>query len=103
MYAREWKARCPDAQKEGFIQYLYETGIKETSATSGFKGAQIFSRSLNGKTEITLISYWVSLASIKAFAGEDISIAKLYPEDATYELEPDDFVNHYDVVENTWT
>jgi heme-degrading monooxygenase HmoA len=102
MYAREWKARCPHTKKDGFIEYLYKTGIKDTSSTPGFKGAQIFSRTLDGKSEITLISYWESLESIKAFSGEEISVAKLYPEDSKYNLEPDNFVNHYEVLENKW-
>ncbi|MCG8551952.1 MAG: hypothetical protein MI799_16255 [Desulfobacterales bacterium] len=103
MFAREWKAKCPSHHKEGFIKYLYQTGVKETSETKGFKGAQIFSRDVSDdNVEITLISYWDTLESIKAFAGENIGIAKLYPEDAVYELEPDDFVTHYEVVENMW-
>ncbi|MBE4422288.1 antibiotic biosynthesis monooxygenase, partial [Vibrio parahaemolyticus] len=28
MIAREWKATCPKEHEEGFIVYLYETGIK---------------------------------------------------------------------------
>ena len=46
--------------------------------------------------------YWETLECIKAFAGEEIGIAKLYPEDKKYELEPDHHVNHYKVVENQW-
>lgn len=44
MIAREWKATCPKEYKEGFIAYLYETGIKDTSNTQGFLGAQILNR-----------------------------------------------------------
>lgn len=102
MFAREWKARCPNSKKAGFIEYLYETGVKDTSSTPGFQGAQILTRSFDGKSEVTLISYWDSLESIKAFAGEEISVAKLYPEDYKYELEPDTFVSHYEVVANKW-
>ncbi|KXF81574.1 antibiotic biosynthesis monooxygenase family protein [Enterovibrio coralii] len=102
MIAREWKARCPKQHEQGFIDYLYETGVKETSETEGFLGAQIFNRDLDGNAEITLISYWKTLECIKAFAGEDIGIAKLYPEDDKYELDPDRHVSHYKVVENRW-
>ncbi|KZM41034.1 antibiotic biosynthesis monooxygenase [Marinomonas sp. SBI22] len=102
MIAREWAARCPKKHEEGFIAYLYETGVKETSATPGFLGTQIFNRDLGDKVEIKLISYWENLNVIKAFAGDDINVARLYPEDAIYELEPDDFVSHYKVRENTW-
>src|SRR5690554_6862845 len=86
MIAREWKCRVPEARSEGFTGYLYETGIKDSSATPGFLGAQIFRRSLAAKIELTLITYWDNLESIKAFAGNDISQARLYPEDEVYEI-----------------
>ena len=102
MYCREQKARCPKHFEKAFIEYLYQTGVKDTSETVGFKGAQILSRDVGDKVEITLNSYWETLECIKAFAGEEIGIAKLYPEDKKYELEPDHHVNHYKVVENQW-
>lgn len=102
MIAREWKARCPQPHKTGFIKYLYETGVKDASSTTGFKGAQIFTRDLGDDVEVTLISYWESLDSIKAFAGVDITVARLYPEDYQYQLKADNFVTHYEVVENQW-
>ena len=49
-----------------------------------------------------MISFWDLLDSIKAFAGDDIEIAKLYPKDYKYELESDDFVTHYEVIESKW-
>ncbi len=102
MIAREWKARCPKAYQEGFIAYLYETGIKDTSGTKGFLGAQILTRELDEQAEITLLTYWENLECIKAFAGEDIGVAKLYPQDEQYRLVPDRHVNHYEVIENRW-
>ena len=49
-----------------------------------------------------MIIYWNSINSIKDFAGDDISLARLYPENYRYELDSDDFVLHYKVVENIW-
>jgi len=99
MIAREWKCRVPQIHGNGFTEYLYETGIKDSSATPGFIGAQIFRRALSNRVELTLITYWDQLESIKAFAGDDISKARLYPEDEVYELEPDLSVQHYEVIE----
>ncbi|MCV2401979.1 antibiotic biosynthesis monooxygenase [Marinomonas sp. C2222] len=103
MIAREWKARCPKQHVQGFIDYLYQTGVKDTSGTAGFKGAQIFQRELpDGMSEVTLVTYWINYDVIVAFSGENISVAKLYPEDDFYLLEPDTFVRHYEVIENQW-
>ena len=68
-----------------------------------FLGAQIFRRSLAAKIELTLITYWDNLESIKAFAGNDISQARLYPEDEAYQLEPDLSVQHYEVIEHQFS
>ena len=102
MIARQWKARCPREQEKAFIKYLYKTGVKDTSSTHGFKGAQILTREVDDKIEVTLLSYWDKLESIKDFAGEDIDVARLYPEDHIYELEADDFVTHYKVIDSIW-
>ncbi|PTN35636.1 antibiotic biosynthesis monooxygenase [Desulfonatronum sp. SC1] len=58
---------------------------------------------LTDKVELTLITYWDNLESIKAFAGNDISQARLYPEDEVYELEPDLSVQHYEVIEHQFS
>ncbi|MFC6673178.1 antibiotic biosynthesis monooxygenase [Marinobacterium aestuariivivens] len=100
MIAREWKCRVPLTHSESFTKYLYETGIKDSSATPGYLGAQIFRRSVFKNIELTLITYWDKLESISTFAGEDISQARLYPEDEVYELEPDLSVQHYEVIEH---
>jgi heme-degrading monooxygenase HmoA len=99
MIAREWKCRVPEVCYGDFIKYLHETGIKDTSNTPGFLGAQIFRRQVYDKIEITLITFWDNIESIQSFAGEDISMARLYPEDEKFRLDPDLTVQHYDVTE----
>lgn len=101
MIAREWKCRCPRRHREGFLAYLDQTGVKDTRAMPGFQEAQILQRELDDQVEITFVTYWDSLESIKSFAGEDIETARLYPEDSEYELDPDTRVIHYEVVRLT--
>jgi heme-degrading monooxygenase HmoA len=101
MIAREWKCKCPNTNKANFIEYLYKTGVNEASKISGFLGFQIFSRDTQGKSEITLITFWDKIESIKAFSGEDedIDVAKLYPEDYKFDIEPELSVKHYSVID----
>ena len=47
-------------------------------------------------THIIVISWWDGYESIKAFAGEDISIARYYEEDKKYLLEMEPYVQHYE-------
>jgi hypothetical protein len=45
-----------------------------------------------------LTTLWESVASIQAFAGEDIERARYYPEDMGYLLELEPTVTHYEVL-----
>ena len=110
MYARRWSCRCPLRHRDGFLKYLNDTGVTDTARTPGCIGAQVLERDLpdpsdseasgpgasgpDARVEITLVTYWTSLDAIVAYAGEDIGQARLYPEDAQYEIDPDRHVTH---------
>jgi heme-degrading monooxygenase HmoA len=97
--AREWKCTLPRRHRDGFMEHLYATGVAETSALPGYRGYQILERKLPGDVvEVTLVTYWESLDDVKAFAGEDIGVAVLYPGDEVFELVPETVVRHYGVV-----
>jgi heme-degrading monooxygenase HmoA len=99
MIAREWKCLVPCRHRDGFMAHLYATGVAETSALPGYCGYQILERELAGDmAEVTLVTYWGSLEDVKAFAGEDIGVAVLYPGDEVYEIVPETVVRHYGVV-----
>ena len=100
MPARRWSCACPRKHRDGFLEYLHETGVGDTSGTPGFLGAQRLERDLEGDAvEITLVTYWERLEAIKGFAGEDIEAARPYPEDERFEIVPERMVRHYRVLE----
>ena len=49
-------------------------------------------------THFITLTFWDSLESIKGFAGEDVEVAKYYPEDKDFLLEFEPNVVHYEVV-----
>ena len=52
------------------------------------------------RTEFITLSLWESVDAIKAFAGEDIEAAVLYPEsDERYLIDGESSVTHYEVVD----
>ena len=51
------------------------------------------------RTEFVTLSLWDSVDAIKAFAGEDIEAAVLYPEDERYLIDGESSVTHYEVVD----
>jgi heme-degrading monooxygenase HmoA len=51
------------------------------------------------RTEFITLSLWDSVDAIRAFAGDDIEAAVLYPEDARYLVGGESTVTHYQVVD----
>ncbi len=99
MIARSWHGVVPIEKSESYYQYLQKTGIPDLKKTKGNKGVSVLRRNKNNKTYFVMISYWDSNESIQLFAGEDIEIARYYPEDKTYLLELERYVTHYEVLE----
>ena len=50
------------------------------------------------RTEFITLSLWESEDAIRAFAGDDIEAAVLYPEDERYLIGGESAVTHYEVV-----
>jgi hypothetical protein len=44
-----------------------------------------------------VISFWGSLDDVKAFAGEDVDVARYFPRDADFLLEFTPTLKHYEV------
>jgi len=98
MYHREWKCICPKETANGFINYLSETGIKDTQNIDGCTGYHVLKRELNGEIEITFVSHWQELDIMKRYAGDNLYKAVLYPEDEKFRIKPDIEVKVYEAI-----
>jgi heme-degrading monooxygenase HmoA len=49
-------------------------------------------------THFITLTFWESLEAIRGFAGDNIELAKYYPEDKDFLLEFEPTVVHYEVV-----
>jgi heme-degrading monooxygenase HmoA len=98
MIARIWRGvvRLDDA--DVYTGYIRETGFAEYGETPGNRGAWMLRQDQADRTEFITLSLWDSVDAIRAFAGGDIEVAVLYPEDARY-LIGESTVTHYQVVD----
>jgi heme-degrading monooxygenase HmoA len=99
MIARIWRGVVRTADADEYADYIRETGFTEYGRTPGNRDAWLLRRDADGTTEFITISLWDSIAAIRAFAGEDIEAAVLYPEDERY-LIGESHIAHYDVAEH---
>ena len=101
MIARRWRGRVRAADFNAYLAYLEASGIAALAATPGNEGVAVF-RHLDEPTdtaEFEVISYWRDLDDIRAFAGDDISVARFFPEDDRYLIDRELTVRH-DVVDS---
>ncbi len=98
MIARIWRGVTSNEDAEKYYMYLQETGIKDYLATEGNRGVKVLKKEVGTGTEFTLITYWISVDSIKRFAGEDIEKARYYPEDDRYLIDRGPLIEHYDIL-----
>ncbi len=98
MIARIWRGAVRTDDADEYAQYIRDTGFAEYGRTDGNRGAWMLRRDDGGETEFLTLSMWDSREAIKAFAGEDIEAAVLYPEDEKY-LIGESTIAHYDVVD----
>ncbi len=97
MIARLWHGRTPTDKADDYLAFLLARAIPDYASTPGNVTAQILRREEGDVTHFITFTHWESLESIRAFAGDDISRAKYYPEDAGYLLEFELTVAHYEV------
>jgi heme-degrading monooxygenase HmoA len=79
---RTWSATA-DAEGAGnYSRYFTGTLLPELRKLPGFEGAYLLRRDLgaDGTIELTAQTFWESPAAIRAFTGDDITVAVVEPE-----------------------
>ena len=83
MIARTWRGTVHRADADEYAEYIGATGFAEYGQTPGNLGSWLLRRDDGDRTEFITLSLWDSVDAIRAFAGDDIDAAVLYPEDAS--------------------
>jgi heme-degrading monooxygenase HmoA len=97
MIARMWHGRVAKARAAEYRQFLIERAIPDYQSIPGNMNVYILEREEGEVTHFTTFTLWENLAAIRAFAGDDPSLAKYYPEDHGYLLEFEPTVLHWEV------
>ena len=103
MIARIWHGVTTDLNADKYLEYLNRTGLPDYRQTAGNLGAYVLRKIENGKAHFFTLSFWDSFESIKRFAGKNFDKAKYYPDDATFLLELEPNVQHFELLEQPKT
>jgi len=95
--ARTWTGAVRRADADDYAEDIRETGFAEYGQTARNRGAWLLRRDEREQTQFIARSLWESADAIRAFVGDDIEAAVLYPVDERY-LIGDHAVAHYEIV-----
>ena len=100
MIARIWTGTVRSADAAEYADYIRATGFAEYGQTPGNRGAWLLQGERGATTEVIALSLWDSADAIRAFAGDDIEAAVLYPEDERFLVDGQSAIAHYEVVDH---
>ena len=98
MIARLWHGRVPSGKGARYRAFLAARAVPDYQSVPGNLAVHILERAEGEIIHFVTLTFWESVSAIRAFAGEDISVAKYYPEDREFLLEFEPGVVHYEVV-----
>ena len=93
---RTWSARADPEGAGSYSRYFTGTLLPELRKLPGFQGAYLLRRDLDGDgtVELTAHTFWESPEVIRAFAGDDITVAIVEPEARAMLLDFDRTATH---------
>ena len=100
MIIREWRGRASPTRADAYPTHFRNNVLPELRRLSGFLGASLSKRPLNGKIEFLVMTRWRSIDAISDFAGSDVAKAVVEPGAVAALLEFDPTVQHYEVIED---
>lgn len=96
---RSWVGVTTRDHAAPYLAHLREQTVPQLRVLPGFVGVQILQRAIDDGFEFRVQTTWQSMASIHAFAGEDLDIAVVPPAAQAVLLRFDAHVVHDEVVE----
>ncbi len=97
MIARFWRGATRRRDADRYVEYLRGTGIADYTATPGNLGAEVLRRDAGDRTLFTTRSTWRSLDDIRGFAGDEVEVARFYPEDDEFLVDRELTVEHHEI------
>lgn len=99
MLARLWHGRTPAAKAEAYLAFLHDRAVPDYSGVEGCLGVYILHRIDGDVAHFNTLTFWTDEEVVRRFAGDDVLLAKYYPEDDDFLLEKELHVRHFDAVE----
>ena len=98
MIVRMWHGRVPTSKAQAYRKFLSDRAIPDYQSVVGNFSVHILERKEGDVTHFVTMTFWKNMNAIRSFTGDDVELAKYYPEDKGFLLEFEPKVVHYKIV-----
>jgi len=96
MITRIWHGKTTAAKSDEYLNLMRTVAIPDYRSIPGNNGAYALRRIEGDTAHFLMLTFWESEDAVRAFAGDDISVAKYYDFDKSFLLELDSSSTHYE-------
>jgi heme-degrading monooxygenase HmoA len=96
MITRIWHGRTTATKSDEYLNLMRTVAIPDYRSIPGNKGAYALRRIEDDTAHFLMVTFWESEDAIRAFAGDDIRVAKYYDFDKSLLLELEPTSSHYE-------
>jgi heme-degrading monooxygenase HmoA len=96
MISRIWHGAIPATKGDEYLSLMRSVALPEYRATPGNVAAYALRRTEGDTAHFLMVTFWESELAIRAFAGDDISVAKYYDFDKDFLMEMEPSSIHYE-------
>ena len=101
MIARHWRGWTKPADADSYERLLKETLLPQLKQISGYRGGYVLRHDGAEESEFVVINFFESLAAVRAFAGENYTVAVFEPEARRLLSRVEPEAMHYEVRAST--
>jgi len=95
---RIWRGQAANENAVAYQEHLARTVFPKLRDISGYRGAYLLRRDVDGNVEFLALTLWESMHAVQSFSGADPNIAVVEPEARKLLDQFDGFARHYEVV-----
>jgi heme-degrading monooxygenase HmoA len=96
MITRIWHGRTTTAKSDEYLNLMRTVAIPDYRSIPGNKGAYALRRIEGDTAHFLMLTFWEPEDAVRAFAGDNISVAKYYDFDKSFLLELESSSTHYE-------
>ena len=101
MIARHWRGWTKPGDADSYERLLKETVLPQLKQISGYRGGYVLRHDGAEESEFVVINFFESLAAVRAFAGENYTVAVFEPEARRLLSRVEPEAMHYEVRAST--